>query len=277
MTTRRTATMACLLLLASSTAVFAEDSPVIDAPEVTISASRDAAGAYLRLDGGYTAWRGDRKPAIRSFDAGSGITTSQSFDNTRFARPLSGTVGLGYRFNDVMRADLTGDYFESRFSGAATIASPCTGQAAGTGCAIDVTGWIKTFGLMANGYVDIGTLAGFTPYVGAGLGATRITGGNFSSTSTCLPGAGACGGAAAIGDHAGLDSWRMSYALMAGVSYDVTDRIKLDLGYRFAQVAGGNLFGYDAAETAAGATGAKAIDDGLTRHEFRAGLRISLW
>jgi hypothetical protein len=27
---------------------------------------------------------------------------------------------------------------------------------------------------MANGYVDLGTFAGFTPYVGAGAGVTRV-------------------------------------------------------------------------------------------------------
>ncbi|RVP43392.1 porin family protein, partial [Sinorhizobium meliloti] len=56
--------------------------------------------------------------------------------------------------------------------------------------------------------------------------------------------------------------------LMAGVSYDVTDRLKFDAGYRYSQIADGDMFG---------SGGAKGHDDGLSRHEFRVGLRFALW
>ena len=40
----------------------------------------------------------------------------------------------------------------------------------------------------------------------------------------------ACGVAHAGTTFPGYDSWRFTYALMAGTSDDITDRIKLDLG-----------------------------------------------
>ena len=55
---------------------------------------------------------------------------------------------------------------------------------------------------------------------------------------------------------------------MAGVSYALTDRVKLDLGYRYSDMAGGDMF-------RAGA--ARGEDDGFARHEFRAGVRVALW
>ncbi len=132
--------------------------------------------------------------------------------------------------------------------------------------------------LMANAYVDLGTLAGFTPYVGAGLGATRLDFGGFSSGSTCVAGGGACGAPLSSSETlAGMDSWRFSYAVMAGLSYDITERVKLDLGYRFQQITSGDTFRFGASEAAAGGSGAKASDDGFGRHEFRAGIRVSLW
>ncbi|RVG01622.1 porin family protein, partial [Sinorhizobium meliloti] len=75
-------------------------------------------------------------------------------------------------------------------------------------------------------------------------------------------------GAAGGASFGGRDSWRFTYALMAGVSYDVTDRLKFDAGYRYSQIADGDMFG---------SGGAKGHDDGLSRHEFRVGLRFALW
>ncbi len=46
---------------------------------------------------------------------------------------------------------------------------------------------------------------------------------------------------------------------MVGVSYEVTDNIKVDLGYRFSDIAGGSMF--------TGPSSASGRDDGMTRHE----------
>ena len=70
----------------------------------------------------------------------------------------------------------------------------------------------KTKTVMLNAYYDIFTKAGFTPYVGAGIGLSRIN--------------------AKIDNVKASDN---SFAWQAGlgVAYNVTDNLALDLGYRY--------------------------------------------
>lgn len=259
-------------LLLSGTAE-AADEDLLDAPEITISAEGTAGGRfYLRGDIAYAPWRQEGEPYYRSFD-GAGYEIVP-FDNARFDRPVAGAIGLGYQFTDILRADVTAEYFEGRFDGASLTAAPCAGEGVGTSCAISHSASFSSLGLMANGYVDLATLAGFTPYLGAGLGVTHLDWKTVHESSTCIAGAGACAGSADGASYRGRVSWRFTYALMAGVSYDVTDRMKLDMGYRFSRIAGGDMFDFGA-EALAGASGAKGHDDGLTRHELRVGLRLA--
>jgi len=259
---------ALALLFAGGHAKAADD--LLNAPEVTISAAETGSqGFYLRGDLGYAGWTEEGDPSLRLFDAGTGMTDTASFDDARFGKPVSGALGVGYQFNDMFRADLTGDYFEGRFDGSGDADIPCSGEAAGTSCAGSERADYKATGIMANGYVDLATLAGFTPYLGAGLGVTQLRWSDVSLTTTCVAGAAACSGAAAVTQSFdGDSSWRFTYALMAGVSYDMTERLKLDFGYRYSQIADGDMFG---------SSDIDGFDDGLGRHEVRAGLRLSLW
>ncbi|WP_405052125.1 outer membrane protein [Sinorhizobium sp. 8-89] len=257
--------------------VEAADEDLLDAPEITISTKAErSSGLYLRGDIGYAPWRDEGDPSYRTFDAGTSTYNNVPFDSARFDKPISGTIGIGYRFNDVVRADITAEYFEGRFDGSSLSATPCAGQGVGTSCDFSHSANFSALGLMANGYVDLATLAGFTPYLGAGIGATNINWNTVRETATCVPGGGACAGGAGGASYDGEDSWRFTYALMAGVSYDITDRLKFDLGYRYSHIADGDMFGFGT-EALAGASGAKGHDDGLSRHEIRAGLRFSLW
>ncbi|PST18588.1 porin family protein [Mesorhizobium plurifarium] len=249
--------------------VLAADEELLDAPEITISTEgADGGRLYLRGDIAYAPWMDEGDPFYRSTGgAGSGDV---SFDSARFDKPASAAIGLGYRFTDVLRGDLTAEYFEGRFDGSSLSASPCAGEGAGTGCAFSHRANFSALGLMANGYVDLATLAGFTPYLGAGIGTTRIDWKTVRETATCVGSGGACTGASDGVSYGGRDSWRFTYALMAGVAYDVTDRLKFDAGYRYSKIADGDMFG-------SGADGAKGYDDGFSRHEFRVGLRFALW
>ncbi|RVN87149.1 porin family protein, partial [Sinorhizobium meliloti] len=182
----------CAGLLAPFSAQ-AADEELLDAPEITISPEATGGGRlYLRGDIGYAAWLDEGDPFYRSF----GGTGEVSFDNARFDKPPSATIGLGYQFTDVIRADLTAEYFEGRFDGSSLSASPCAGEGAGTRCALSHSANFSALGLMANGYLDLATLAGFTPYLGAGIGATRIDWKTTHETSTCVGAGGACSGAA---------------------------------------------------------------------------------
>jgi opacity protein-like surface antigen len=70
--------------------------------------------------------------------------------------------------------------------------------------------------------------------------------------------------------HGGKAAWRFSYALMAGASYCLTDKLQLDAGYRYRRVESGAMFGLDAP----GGNG-PGYDHGMNIHEGRAGLRYS--
>jgi opacity protein-like surface antigen len=258
---------ALALLLAAG---HAKADDLLDAPEVSISAVESGTqGFYLRGDVGYSGWTQAGDPSLRLFDAGTGTTSSASFDNARFDKPFSGSLGVGYQFNDMFRAELASDYFDGRFDGNGEAGVPCDGEAVGTSCARRAGADYKAIGIMANGYVDIATVAGITPYVGAGLGVTKLRWNDVSLTTTCVPGTAACSGAAPVDQaFAGDSSWRFTYALMAGASYNITEKLKLDVGYRYSQIADGDMFG---------SSTINGRDDGLGRHEIRAGLRLSLW
>lgn len=158
-----------------SGAAFAADEDLLNAPEITIE--KESAGAsaiYLRGDIGYAPWRSEGDPYYRTFDAGTSTYDSTTFDNARFDKPFSGSLGVGYQFTDTFRADLTAEYFEGRFNGSSSSASPCAGQGAGTSCAFSTGADYSALGLMANAYVDFGTLAGFTPTL-APVSARRVS------------------------------------------------------------------------------------------------------
>ncbi len=257
---------ALTLLLASGQAMATD---LLEAPEVSISAAESGSqGFYLRGDLGYAGWTEGGDPSLRLFDAGTGATNSSSFD-ADFDEPFSGTLGVGYQFNDMFRADLTGDYFEGDVRGSGEADIPCGGEAAGTTCAGRLGADYKALGLMANGYVDIATVSGLTPYVGAGLGVTQLRWNDVALRTSCVPGAAGCSGADPVNQSFdGDSSWRFTYALMAGVSYNMTEALKLDVGYRYSQIDDGDMFG---------SSDIDGLDDGLARHEIRAGLRLSLW
>jgi opacity protein-like surface antigen len=260
----------------SGAAHAADAAPEIKTPEVSV---KEARGWYVRGDVGYAVKSNHHTPDIRAYDPTSGDYSSSNFDSSRFdGNDFSGDLGVGYQFNDLIRADITGDLFGGDFDGRFASALPCAGGAAGTGCSTKGSSSFRAGSLMLNGYVDLGTVAGFTPYLGAGVGATRVNWNSVDATSACADGAIGCSGAGSSGvRYPGQSDWRMTYALMAGVSYDISANMKVDLGYRYSHVAGGDMFGYSSADAAAGANGTMGRDGGIARHEIRLGLRITTW
>jgi opacity protein-like surface antigen len=99
--------------------------------------------------------------------------------------------------------------------------------------------------------------------VGAGIGGAYV---RWDDLHNSFPG---------VDDrHAGGKGWRFAYALMAGASYCLTDKLDLDVGYRFSHINGGKMFSY--ADSSAGGPGAgPGFDRGMNTHEVRGGLRYS--
>lgn len=237
-------------------------------------------GWYLRGDLGYSFKTSGAANSYRVFTAGPPASYStNAFTSSSQKSEFSGGLGMGYNFTDYFRADATFDFMRGRFNGTTTSATACPGMPAGTTCASNDRASFSAYSLMANGYVDLGTYAGFTPYVGAGAGMTQVRWDALTNSSYCVDGGAVCPTPATVApvQHPGVNSWRFTYALMAGMSYNISNNLKLDVGYRYQKVGSGGMFGFDSASAGAGATGNQASDRGIAKHEIRAGLRYSLW
>lgn len=262
-----------------ATGAAASDLDIINAPEIDVSGSAVSEGWYLRGDLGYSGWMKGGKPHYTTYESGGTVFSNETFDNARFSKPLSYGAGMGYQFNNFLRADLTTDFFNGSLSGDSDVNLPCSSsEPAGTSCGFNHKAGYNAINVMANGYVDLGTYAGFTPYVGAGAGMTYLRWKGLDTATFCVDGSSNCSGATyGAGTLAGEDSWRFTYALMAGASVDLTNRIKLDVGYRYSDTAGGKMFQYGSVERGWGAAGTKGHDEGFQKHEIRAGVRITTW
>jgi opacity protein-like surface antigen len=253
---------------------------VVDQPveEVPVEVG---SGWYLRGDIGYNfdvQARGDFD--FSTFDPVTGTYSSDVFDTASLGDEVTWGGGVGYNFTDMIRADFTIDGFRANFNGTTSSALPCVAVPgfAGTGCRSEANADAVAVSFMVNGYVDLGTYVGFTPYVGGGLGYTYVDWGSLSSSIFCV-GATCPGGGTPLAttEHEGAQSWRFTYAAMAGLAYDVSRNLKIDLGYRYRRIDGGSMFDFDPASASAGASGTQGDDPGLSSHEVRVGLRYSLW
>jgi opacity protein-like surface antigen len=91
---------------------------------------------------------------------------------------LGGGFGFGYKFNNWLRADMTYDWRQTLGDNQSAFA-PCVTSSAGgvfttANCAVSHASKLKQHLYLANGYVDLGTWSGVTPYVGAGLGIANL-------------------------------------------------------------------------------------------------------
>ncbi|MFB2553452.1 outer membrane protein [Ensifer soli] len=257
----KTVLVSVVTVLLSGASTFAADlyqpveaaAPIIEQPEAVVETS----GWYLRGDVGYSF---NKLRGAHFYQGSNGYR--RDFDKADVDNSYTIGGGVGYQANRYLRADLTVDYLgKSDFRGATTGSCGVDPFACTSRDRASFSGW----SVLANAYVDLGTYYSITPYVGAGLGGTRISWSNLKNTScsdadptNCDP----------TMTHKGKDSWRFTYAVMAGAAVDVTCNLKADVGYRYRRVLGGDMFGYKA-------HGGPGSDKGFNLHEVRAGLRYS--
>ncbi|MHA7776471.1 outer membrane protein [Roseibium sp. M-1] len=236
--------------VALSTAAYAADlpTPVIEhIPQVPAAAG----GLYLRGDLGYKIY-GDPSGSFNDPIIGDLRFERESLDNTWMIG-----VGIGYKFNDYFRSDVTIDYEAAASAKGYAVCGSCTGGYSTEGTDIDV--WT----VMWNAYVDLGTWNRITPYVGAGIGASYVrTDGTYSINP------GGTGQTDYDGEHS---EWNFAWALMAGASYAVTDNWAIDAGYRYKDLGTAKTVKlYDA-----GTGGTRVKWDDLTAQEIRLGVRYT--
>jgi opacity protein-like surface antigen len=205
--------------------------PPLDMPK--FRSHTDSSGWYLRGDLGHFWGR------IGSAESASPFLSPST---STLGNGVTGAVGVGIK-RDWIRTDITADFHsEMKYTG--DVVTPG-----------DTTARISAITALFNGYLDLGSWYRVTPYLGAGVGASRMRVTSYEST-------------AAPPFTPGLSSsqWNFTWAGMAGVGYVVSPNLIADLGYRYINF--GNV------KSGADAFGAMTFKN-IAAHEVRVGLRWS--
>jgi opacity protein-like surface antigen len=156
---------------------------------------------YLRGDIGYRF--NTNFDSLRNLDPPPAVRDPEVTNNTWVFG-----AGVGYKWN-WFRADITGDFSTTEKFDADSRRRPN-----------DFRTRVDTVTGLVNGYGDLGTWWGFSPYIGAGIGFARLKASGFRIPSEHA------------GDAHSDESWNLAWAVMAGVSYQVTPNWLIDVGYR---------------------------------------------
>jgi opacity protein-like surface antigen len=175
--------------------------------------------------------------------------------------PIFASIGFGYHFNDYLRADLNLGYLPGNkvsvdYDNSATSLQPTVASAS-----------LKNYAFsgILNGYVDLGTYVGITPYLGAGVGVVQSTRKLSASYLTV-------NGDPTDDFELQDDKTRFSlaYTLNAGLAYQVTKNVSVDLGYQYFSAP-------DAEYATAQNLTTFSIHKGFSNHQVKLGLRYDLW
>jgi opacity protein-like surface antigen len=207
-----------------------------------------------------------------------------------FSENWTAGLGAGYQYNNWLRTDVTVGYQNIyNKNSLQNVIVPCqigavgTGGPPFTGSAPIFTGCMPLVGsgqsnaitVLANAYFDLGTWWGLTPYIGAGAGVNILDRGSgqinwfkdnlvpYAGTTWIDPFTLATPSVNWDRAFPARVTTRFAYALMAGVVYDLTDHVKIDVGYRWldlGKLEGRNLFNY-------------AVSKNLQLHQARIGFR----
>jgi opacity protein-like surface antigen len=221
---------------------FAADMAIAPPPMPYAPPVADFGGWYLRGDIGFSNQSVDniRKndpvaySQINSLNETTGFDTAGIFD-----------VGVGYRFNNWFRADVTGQYRgRSNFKGsdvftASQFGFPYNG--------IDNYSASKSeLVFLANAYVDLGTWWCITPFIGAGIGTSRVTISGFTDSgavnvlaSAPAPAVPLRGTFPSYATAASGSQWNFAWAAHAGLAYQVTPGVTLELAYSYVDLGSG--------------------------------------
>ena len=224
--------------------------PPMEPPMLRGTVVEEVSGWYLRGDVGVSV---SASTSSSKFTCPCAVVPEFRKDTESFSTTAFVSLGVGYQFSSWFRADLqailrTSSAFhavESYNQGA--FFTNVNGGVVGSG-ATEARGFdnynssIRSTAFMANGYFDIGHWHGLTPFIGAGVGVAVHNVSGLHDIGGVVPFQiwNAAGNAFTIGYGPGGFGWANAktsmapaYALMAGVSWDVNKRLKLEMGYKY--------------------------------------------
>jgi opacity protein-like surface antigen len=136
-------------------------------------------------------------------------------------------LGAGYQFNNWLRFDVTGEYRgNSDFTGLDIV------RIGGATFTDEYRAKKSEWLVLANAYLDLGTWWCITPFVGAGIGAARVSFSDFVDVNTPR------GGVAFAPDES---KWNLAWALHAGLAFQATNNLAIELAYRYTHLGDGHV------------------------------------
>jgi opacity protein-like surface antigen len=243
--------LACAAIAAASCGwAKAADLPAAPSLPPASGAEEEFSGWYLRGDVGGGVNAASPKLEIAPGPLAGPIVTQSVFSPSLSPFGMV-DVGAGYQATSWFRADATIEY---RF-GASLRSGPTYAWAgsAQTGDAFHAD--VASFVGLVNATVSPVAWYGFSPFLGAGVGFAD------NRLSSVRPG---WGGRFASGSRLSF-----AWAAMAGVDYDFTARLKLELSYRYLSYGTGATGGSDATPGLAGPISSR---NRLASNDFRLGL-----
>ena len=163
-----------------STMAFAADMAIAPPPmSYAPPPIEDFGGWYLRGDIGFS-----NQHVKNVLDTNSAAYNNVAVSQTSgFGSAGIFDLGVGYRFNNWLRVDVTGQYRgNSNFTGLDTVTG--TGPLAGFVGTDSYTATKSEAVFLVNAYADLGTWWCVTPFIGAGIGTSRVSIANFTDPVT---------------------------------------------------------------------------------------------
>lgn len=245
-----------------SSAAFAADLPA--PPPYAPAPPPEVGGWYLRGDIGFS--NQNTKNVLDTDSAAyNNVAVSQT---SNFSSAGIYGVGVGYQFNNWFRADITGEFRGNSNLNAIDVVT-------GTG---PFTGFVGTdtysatkseFLVLANAYADLGTWWCITPFIGAGVGAARVSISNFTDTGDFIN-----GGQIHSLVYAGTGSqWNFAWALHAGLAYAISPGLTLELAYSYVNLGNGVTGPTNAFDQVTDTTHAPFSFRNITSNDVKLGLR----
>lgn len=258
---------AATLVIGASSGAFAADllpppPPIAPPPPV------DYGGWYLRGDVGVAI---NQLSNLRStLDNPTFVVPFPTFDQQSIGDSTILGLGVGYQFNSWLRFDLTGEYRTAATYRATSSFTDIWGLPGlpcgpvGSRCFDVYQAQTRSAVFLANAYFDLGTWYGITPYIGGGVGLANHWFEHFNDFGPQTGG---------FGYAYDRSQTNFAWAVMAGLGYNVTPNLKLELGYRYldmGKVASGPIF----CRSAVCAGERQSFE--LASHDIRLGFRYAL-
>ena len=166
-----------------SSAALAADMAIAPPPAYAPPVVEDFGGWYLRGDIGFSN-QSVRGVSINDPVLNAGVVPGSLSQTSAFDSAGIFDIGVGYRFNNWFRADVTSQYRgKSNFKAMDLFSTPVGGGAV-TPVVDSYSGSKSELLFLANAYVDLGTWWNVTPFIGAGIGTARVTISNFTDCTT---------------------------------------------------------------------------------------------